>query len=84
MKNETKSLVSFIIIGLPAGIISYYIRNNFAALIFAIIILYATSEVLKKILKINEKFNWFLKNGGWIYIFIWFITWIIFYNLHGL
>lgn len=81
MKKEKISLVIYSMVGIIVGYISFLINNNWLSLLLAIIVLFGMSEILKKALKIKEKFKWFLSNGGWIYIFIWFITWIIFYNL---
>ena len=34
----------------------------------------------KELNKINKELKWFLTNGGWLYLFVWFITWVIFFN----
>jgi hypothetical protein len=81
MKNEQKSTLIYGIIGIIIGYVSYLIRNNLLSLVLAIIVLYGMSEVLKRALKINEKFKWFWTYGGWIYLFVWFIVWTIFFNL---
>lgn len=81
MKPESKSFLVFTIAGIIAGVISFYLKNNLFSLLFAIIALVAIAEGLKKVLKSNEKFKWFLTNGGLIYIFIWFITWIILFTV---
>ncbi len=81
MKNETKSMVIYLIAGIVMGGISFYIKNSLYSLVLAVAALAGIYYLLKKTLKINEKFKWFLSNGGWIYIFIWFISWTIFINV---
>jgi len=88
MKTETKALIAFLVAGIIAGILSWIVGkmmpgndSNFIALTIAIVILALLPKILKGVLKVNEKFKWWLANGGWIYIFVWFITWIIFYNV---
>ena len=29
----------------------------------------------------KRDYKWYFSNGGWIYFFVWFIVWIVFYNL---
>ena len=81
MKIESKTTIAFTILGIIVGYVSYILMNNYLSLALAIVFLYLGAEMFKRIFKINEKFKWFLSNGGWLYIFIWFIVWIIFYNL---
>jgi len=81
MKPENKSTIAFIILGIIMGYVSFLLRNNYLSLAVAVIFLYVGAQIFKRGLKINEKFNWFWTNGGWIYLFIWFIVWIVFYNL---
>jgi len=81
MKTENKTTLAFTILGIIIGYVSYLLNNSYLALTAAFVFLYIGTEVFKKVFKINEKFRWFWSNGGWIYIFIWFIVWIIFYNL---
>ena len=85
MKNESKSFWVLSVLGVIWGYASFLIDKNmqssaipFALGIFSIFIF---AQILKRILKINEKIKWFMTNGGWVYIFLWFVTWIIFYNL---
>ena len=86
MKVENKTMAVYIVVGVIIGYLSQYGRNlygesgNFIALGLALIFLVLTAELNKKIFKINKEFKWFWSNGGWIYLFIWFISWIIFFN----
>ena len=81
MKNELKSIIIFVIIGMLMGYISFLVANNIASFLLAVFVLIILSFALKKILKVDEKLKWFFTNGGWYYLFFWFIVWIIFYNL---
>ena len=86
MKKENKSMIVYIIIGIIIGYLSQMGRNlygesgNYIAVSLALIFLVLTAEINKKAFKIDKEFKWFWSNGGWIYLFVWFITWIIFFN----
>ena len=86
MKIETKIMIVYIIVGIIVGYLSILGRNmygetgNYIAIALALIFLVITAEVNKKIFKMDKNFKWFLSNGGWIYLFVWFITFIIFFN----
>ncbi|MBU3896547.1 MAG: hypothetical protein KJ697_01275 [Nanoarchaeota archaeon] len=81
MNKEKKSMLGYIICGILAGVSSYYINNIIASFVVMIVVLYVGHIALKKLFKIHEKFKWFLSNGGWIYVFIWFISWTILLNV---
>ncbi len=83
MENDKKSLTAYLIAGLAIGAASFYLKNNMLSFGLMLIVLGGLHTVIKKTLKINEKFKWFLSNGGWIYVFVWFITWTILYNVIG-
>jgi len=81
MENESKSLIVFTVAGIIFGYVSFLLNRIFSSsiipLIFTIVLFYFLKFTLNKLLKINEKTKWFLSNGGFIYFFIWFITWIL-------
>ena len=81
MKPESKTTIAFTILGLIIGYVSFSLMNNYLSLALAVLWFYIGSLAFKKAFKINEKFGWFWSNGGWIYLFVWFIVWIVFYNL---
>lgn len=81
MMVEKRCIIIFLIAGIIIGYLSFLVGNNYLAALLAIIFLIVIEEILRRIFKIEKKFGWFMSNGGWIYIFIWFIVWIIFYNL---
>jgi len=79
MKKENKSFAIQFVVGIAAGIVS-----NFAGKLYALFVMVAvlgiTILVLNRILG-KEKPVWWFKNGGWIYLFMWLISWTIAYNL---
>ena len=81
MQNEKKSIITYLIFGALAGIVSYYLNNSLMSLGVAVVVLVGLHYVLNKIMKSKEKFQWFMSNGGWLYIFVWFIIWTIMYNV---
>ncbi len=86
MKIETKTMVVYIIVGIIVGYLSelgrtlYQAAGNYVAISLVLIFLVITAEISKKLFKINKEFKWFLSNGGWIYLLVWFISWVIFFN----
>jgi hypothetical protein len=80
MKNKNKSTIIYVIAGGLIGYVSFLLNNEFLALGLALVSLFLIAEILKRALKIDSKFKWFWSNGGWIYLFIWFITWVLVWN----
>lgn len=81
MKVENKVTLAFAVLGIVIGYASNLLANNYLALTLAIVFLWVGAQAFNKIFKVNQKFNWFMSNGGWVYVFVWFVVWIIFYNL---
>jgi hypothetical protein len=81
MKTETMTTLIFTAVGIAVGYLSWAIANNWAALGLALVVLVALPQVLGRALRVQEKFRWWLANGGWIYLFVWFISWVIFHTL---
>jgi len=86
MKVETKSTIVYIIVGIIVGYLSqigrdlYGISGNYVAISLALIFLVLVAEINKKAFKIGKDFKWFWSNGGWIYLLVWFISWLVFFN----
>jgi len=78
MKEENMSLLVFIIFGIIVGGISKFFNVGIAFLI-SVIVMIIIGKVLAK--KFNKDTKWWVTNGGLIYIFIWLITWVFFFNL---
>ena len=81
MKNEIKSTLAYTVAGIVVGAVSWYVRINLLALVVAVAVLFGMYLLLQNLLGIKDKMKWFMSNGGWIYIFVWFITWTILVNL---
>lgn len=85
MKDKQKTTLVFIIVAVLVGYFSFLITQSFETNLvqpfLSLLVLFLMSEVMKSLLKINKKFRWFMSAGGWVYLFIWFVTWIVFYNL---
>lgn len=81
MKHENMSLIIYFILGIVIGIASWALKNQWGALVMAVAVFVAMAYALRTVLKINQPMKWFFSNGGWVYFFVWFITWIIFYNV---
>ena len=81
MRNKNKSTVVYVIAGIIIGYISFLLNDQFLALGLVVLVLFLITEILKRVLKLDTKFSWFWSHGGWIYLFVWFITWVILYNL---
>ncbi len=80
MKKENKSYAVYFIGGVVAGILSFLLNSKlYAGLGMAALLVFITL-VLNKILG-KEKVEWWIKNGIWIYIFMWIISWTVLYNL---
>lgn len=79
MKDETKSLLVYFVAAILAGYASFAVRDNLLALALAIAVFFVSSILVKNFLK--KQVKWLLSNGGYLYFFIWFITWVILYNL---
>jgi hypothetical protein len=80
MKNKNKTTIIYVILGILIGYVSFLLGNEFLALGLAFVSLFLIAEILKKAFKIDSKFKWFWSNGGWMYLFIWFIVWVFLLN----
>ena len=81
MENKLLSTLVYVIAGIVLGYVSFLLNDEILAFGLMIIFLVSIAGLLKKALKIEGGFKWFLSHGGWLYLFIWFITWVIFFNL---
>ncbi|MCD6477603.1 MAG: hypothetical protein J7K87_01240 [Candidatus Aenigmarchaeota archaeon] len=78
MKEENISFWTFSIIGIIVGAISIFFDWKTSFLI-AVIVLVLIGEIIGKKFKKNTK--WWLSNGGMIYLLMWIISWVFFFNL---
>ena len=85
MESDRKqSLVSVIlhtVIGIAVGYLSLLVGGFVNALGLAVVVLIVLAFSLKKVLKISKDKKWWIGNGIVVYIFIWFVSWVLFFNL---
>ncbi len=82
MKPENQSLLFYIILAVILGYASFLIKNNIYATALAVAGFFVGAFVLENLLGEKKGYKWFFSSGGgWIYFFIWFIVWVMFYNL---
>ena len=87
-KNERISFLAHILTGILAGIASWYVHaysccdyGGLLGVLTGIVILLGTETLLKLSLKI-DKLKWFFEKGGaWYFIGVWYVTWVLLFNL---
>lgn len=91
INEEVKSVLLFAATSVVAGYASFVLggvsksapisgTSLFLALGAMILILLASVASVKKIVG-KKDMQWIMGNGGAIYLFLWFVSWIIFYNV---
>ncbi len=80
MKKENKSLSVYLVAGMFAGMISFFIGNEQIALLIMVAIAAVLVKVLEKFLG-KEKITWWIGNGIMIHVFVWIVSWAMLYNL---
>ncbi len=81
MKPENTAYILYIVIGALVGIASLYLPNPLFSLALAVVLFFATSFSISKITKEKRELRWLITNGGWLYFFVWLLSWIILFNL---
>jgi hypothetical protein len=81
MKVEKQITLAFAALGAIVGYLGYTLMNNYFAVTLALAVLFISMKVFEIIFKKKENYKWFMSNGGWIYIFVWLVIWIVFYNM---
>lgn len=90
LSEEVKSVLLFTATSVFAGYASFILggvrkgapisgTSLLLALGAMIVILLVSAAIVRKLLGKNDM-KWIMGNGGAIYLFLWFVTWIIFYN----
>ncbi|MFZ3078004.1 MAG: hypothetical protein WA139_06120 [Candidatus Aenigmatarchaeota archaeon] len=89
VNEEVKSTLLFAATSIAAGYVSFVLTPAKPAFIPAVSLLVAfaataaiffgTKMLIQK-LEGKKNMQWIMGNGGAIYLFLWFVTWIIFYN----
>jgi len=81
MKPDNLSYITYIILGIVAGFVSFLSKDNYLGIAFGLAFYALGSWLIVKLSKEKRKQGWLMSNGGAIYFFLWFIVWILFYNL---
>lgn len=79
--EELKSTLIHAAAGVIVGFISFMVNQPVWNFFIMLAILGALIMVMKTAMKIQKPFKWWLGNGIIVYIFIWLVTWTIFYNI---
>lgn len=89
ISEELKSTLLFTATSIIAGYINFVLtptKPNFippvsllVALVTMTAIFAATSKAAQKLVG-KKDMQWIMGNGGAIYLFLWFVSWIVFYN----
>ena len=78
------SLTIHTLAGFGAGYLYFYIENSIFLFLAAIAILFVTGFITEKIVKKDmvkkAGIKWWLGNGALIFILIWLVAWIYFFN----
>lgn len=74
------SLGVHIVMGAVAGYLSMFMEGALYSLGLAILILIITGYSTELILK-KKGIKWWMSNGGVLYILVWLVAWIFFFNM---
>ena len=78
---ELRMTAIYAIVAIIMGYVSLTINHTAYATLAAVIVLLALTLALRAAFKIKEGAKWWLGNGVIVYIFLWLITWTVFYNM---
>ena len=80
--RELLSTLTYAIIAVIAGYLSFLLNQPKTAFVVMTVFLAISTLFIRFILGIKEKYNWYMKNGAIVFLFVWFIVWTLFYNLN--
>lgn len=84
MKTENQSIFFYIILGIMLGYAGFLTKSNIYATALAVAGFFVGAFVLENVLGEQKGYKWFFsQGGGWIYFSVWFVAWIVFYNLQN-
>jgi hypothetical protein len=78
--EELKSTLIHSAVAIIAGYISFVINQPVLSFFVMLAVLLGTTFAARALLKVQKGFKWWLGNGVIVFIFVWLITWTIFYN----
>lgn len=76
----TVHTIAAIIMGFLSPIIASAYRSLYAV-ILGIVVLFIAGFIAEKIIKEKKGVMWWFGNGGFIYLLVWVVVWILLYNL---
>jgi hypothetical protein len=87
-KEETHTRISvmiYVIVGVALGFASLTISSyvgNILTIFLALVLAWLTGMAVQQAVG-KRDVKWLIGNGLFIYIFVWLISWIFFFNLFG-
>jgi len=81
LKAQRIAIAVHVIAGIVAGYVSLFFSRFWYALAPTIIILLVVGFVTQKTFGKGKDRKWWLGNGVAMYIMIWLLSWIVFFNL---
>jgi len=79
-KHSIFSVLLHTFVGILLGYVSLLLEKAIIAAPVAIIVLIVLGFITNKVVG-KKKRSWWLSNGVVIYLFMWFLSWVIFFNL---
>ncbi len=76
------SVILHVVTGIIAGFLSVTLGTTLYAVGVAILLLLASGYLAEKLIK-KKGIKWWIGNGAIIYLLVWLVTWIFFFNLFG-
>lgn len=78
--RELVSTLAYTVFGIIAGYFSFIISQPLKAVVIAAVMMVVATLFIRFILRVKEKYGWYLKNGIMIFLLVWFIAWTVFFN----
>lgn len=76
-----RTTIIFALLGVVVGFLSFLQNSSIIAFLIMVVVAVIFTSLLKRLLKVKEDWKWWFSNGLIVYIFLWLITWTIFYNV---
>lgn len=80
--RELLSTLTYAIIAVIAGYLSFLLNQPKTAFVVMVVFLAISTLFICFILRIKEKYGWYMKNGAIVFLFVWFVVWTLFYNMN--
>lgn len=80
--RELLSTLVYALSAVIAGYLSFMLNQPRTAVVAAIAVIIVATLFIRYVLRIKEKYGWYIKNGIIVFLFMWFIVWTVFYNVN--